>query len=430
MAVDTTLYDLLGLAPSASDEEIKKAYRKKASGLAMQHHPDKNPNDPSAHQKFQEMANAYDILSDPNTRAVYDRGGMDALNGPGGPGGMTTDDLFETLFGGGFQFGFDFGGGPRGKRQTKGEDTIVPLDVTLEDLYNGKTVKMTMEKEVICSGCSGSGARGNHKPKKCAKCDGKGYTYANSQQGRSQIGVQQIICPDCDGEGERLKEKDRCKKCKGERTVKEKKRQEITIDKGMGDREKIVLAGEGDQRPGVPPGDVIFALRVATHPAFVRAGQDLLARVRITLSEALLGFSRVVLTHLDGRGIRVSSPRGKVIRPDDAIVVKGEGMPVRNFGAPGSHSSRGDLFVVFEVEMPDAEWLKTVDVASLEKLLPPRKPPMVPAPAVVEDVRYEPTDIAAFGENDEEGWEDDDSDDDDDDDLHDHLHGQPDCQPQ
>lgn len=421
MVVDTTLYDFLGVAPSATDEEIKKAYRKKA----MQHHPDKNPNDPTAHQKFQEMANAYDVLSDPQMRSIYDRGGLDALQSGSGPGGMTHDDLFETLFSGGFQFGFDFGGpgNPRSRRRNKGEDTVVPLDVTLEDLYNGKTIKMTMEKEVICSGCSGSGARGAHKPKKCARCDGKGFTHANSQQGRGVVGVSRIMCPDCEGEGIRLKEKDRCKKCKGAQTVKEKKRQEITIDRGMGDREKIVLAGEGDQRPGVPPGDVIFALRVATHPAFIRAGQDLLAHVRITLSEALLGFSRVVLTHLDGRGIRVASPRGKVVRPEDAIVVKGEGMPMRNFGAPGATQSRGDLFVVFEVEMPDAEWLKTVDTATLEQLLPPRKPPMVPPPAVIDDVRYEPTDIAAFGEGDEEGWEDEDSDEDD---LHD-LHAPPEC---
>ncbi|KZV97452.1 DnaJ-domain-containing protein [Exidia glandulosa HHB12029] len=413
MVADNTLYELLGVESSATDDEIKKAYRKKA----MQHHPDKNPNDPSAHQKFQEMAHAYDVLSDPQMRSVYDRGGLEALQAGSGPGGMTHDDIFETLFGGGFQFGFDFGHGGGGgpgmrSRQNKGEDTVVPLDVTLEDLFNGKTIKMTMEKEIICSVCTGTGARTGHKPKKCSRCDGKGFTFASNSNGRNSIGMQQVMCTDCEGAGVRLKEKDRCKKCKGECTVKEKKRQEINIDRGMGDREKIVLAGEGDQRPGVPPGDVIFALRVAPHAAFQRAGQDLLASVRITLSEALLGFSRVVLTHLDGRGIRVASPRGKVIRPNDAIVVKGEGMPVRNFGAPGATQARGDLFVVFEVEMPDADWLKSVDVSALEKLLPPRKPPMVPAPAVVQDVRYEPTDIAAFGEGDEEGWEDEHSDDD------------------
>jgi len=202
-------------------------------------------------------------------------------------------------------------------------------------------------------------------------------------------------------------------------------------------------------QPGIPPGDVIFALRVAPHESFIRQGQDLLAHVRITLSEALLGFSRVVLTHLDGRGIRVASPAGKIVRPDDAIVVRGEGMPARSFGAPGaSAATRGDLFVVFEVEMPDAEWLKTVDTKTLEALLPAKKPPMVPPPAVIDDVRYEPTDIAAvsvgltrsvlsseangglqFGEADEDGWEDTD-DEEEDDDLHDHIHGQPECQQQ
>ncbi|KAH7106290.1 DnaJ-domain-containing protein [Auriculariales sp. MPI-PUGE-AT-0066] len=431
MVVDTSLYDLLGISTTASEDEIKKAYRKKA----MQHHPVRNPNDPTAHQKFQDMAAAYDVLSDANTRAVYDRSGLEGVENSGG--GMTTEDLFESLFGGGFGggggFGFDFSGGAGGGgRRHRGEDTVIPLDVTLEDVYNGKTVKMALEKNVICGQCTGSGAKGSAKPKKCSKCEGKGFTYANNAQGRGVVGVQQIMCTDCGGKGERLKEKDRCKKCKGDGIVKEKKRQEINIDKGMSDREKIVLSGEGDQKPGLPPGDVIFALKVAPHESFVRNGQDLCAHVRITLSEALLGFSRVVLTHLDGRGIRVASPAGKIVRPDDAIVIRGEGMPARSFGAPGaSAATRGDLFVVFEVEMPDADWLKTIDASVLEKLLPPKKPPMVPASAVIEDVRYEPTDIAAFGEGDEDGWEDTDGDeDDDDDDIHDRMHGQPECQQQ
>ena len=124
-----------------------------------------------------------DVLSDPNLRAAYDRGGLEALQGGGG---MNPEDLFETLFGGGFGGfgGFDFGGGggPRkgGPRRGRGEDTIIPLDVTLEDLYNGKTVKMAMEKNVICGQCTGSGAKGNAKPKKCGKCEGKGFTYANN----------------------------------------------------------------------------------------------------------------------------------------------------------------------------------------------------------------------------------------------------------
>ena len=138
--------------------------------------------------------------------------------------------------------------------------------------------------------------------------------------------------------------------------MKEKSRQEIHIEKGMTDRQRIVLAGAGDQEPGLPPGDVIFILKAAPHDSFERSGNDLLTHVTITLSEALMGFSRILVTHLDGRGIKVSSPPGKIIKPDDTIVLRGEGMPVHK-----RPDTKGDLYILFDVEMPDAQWLKTVD---------------------------------------------------------------------
>ena len=167
--------------------------------------------------------------------------------------------------------------------------------------------------------------------------------------------------------------KPRCKKCKGEKTVKEKTRQEIFVEKGMTDRQRIVLAGAGDQQvfsasftmfsclkysqPGIPAGDVIFVLKASPHESFERSGSDLLTNITITLSEALLGFSRIILTHLDGRGVKMSSPPGKIIKPQDSIVLRGEGMPV--YRRP---DEKGDLYVIFHVEMPDESWLKSVDV--------------------------------------------------------------------
>ncbi|EPQ52738.1 DnaJ-domain-containing protein [Gloeophyllum trabeum ATCC 11539] len=423
MPVEVELYELLGVSVDASEDEIKKAYRKKAK----EHHPVKNPNDPEASQKFQEMAAAYEILSDPNKREVYDSYGMDGVAGRGGKGGgppgMDPADIFAEFFGGGGpgMFSFDFGGGPRSGRRRGSQDSIIEYDVTLEDLYNGKSVKMNMEREVVCESCKGSGARGSAKPRKCVKCEGKGWTYVHSQIGPSQLATSRAVCSECDGEGEKLREKDRCKKCKGEKTVKEKTRQEIHIEKGMSDRQRIVLAGAGDQTPGSPPGDVVFVLKLKQHESFERSGNDLLATVKITLSEALLGFSRVLITHLDGRGVRVSSPPGKVVKFGDTIVLRGEGMPT--YKRP---DEKGDLYVVMQVEMPDEEWLRSTDRAALEKLLPPKKAEVDPLPAVVHEADYEECDIADFGE-DEDGWEDEDEDEDD---FHPGMGGEPDCRQQ
>jgi DnaJ family protein A protein 2 len=419
--VETELYELLGVPPDASAADIKKAYRKKAK----EHHPDKNPNDPDAAEKFQEMAAAYEILNDPNTREVYDTHGMAGLGGPGGPGpgGMSPDDLFAHFFGAAFDFG-PGAGGP--SRRRKGQNEVVPYDVTLEDLYNGKTVKMNMEKDVTCSVCKGSGARGHAKPKACSKCDGKGWTYIQSQMGPNRFGTSRVTCSECEGHGEKLREKDRCKKCKGAKVVKEKSRQEIFIQKGMADRQRIVLTGAGDQEPGLPVGDVIFVLHASPHETFERSGNDLLTHVTITLSEALLGFSRILITHLDGRGVKVTSPPGKIISPGESIVLRGEGMPVYK-----NPQQKGNLYVVIHIDMPDENWLKTIDRTALESMLPPKTMEMSPRPSVVDEADFEESDIVDFGEDDDDWEDDDDGDDDDDDDAYDdHMGAEPECRQQ
>ncbi|KAL5485907.1 hypothetical protein ACEPAI_6950 [Sanghuangporus weigelae] len=401
MPVDTELYDLLEIPHNATEDEIKKAYRKKAK----EHHP--NINDPDASTRFQEIGTAYEILSDPQTRQIYDEHGLEGLaKGYGGPsGGPDAADLFSEFFAGnGFSFMFD---GPRTSRPRRGEDSVIPYDVTLEDLYNGKHVKMNMEKEIVCGVCRGSGARGNAKLKPCIKCDGKGWTITTTPMGHSVYGQSRAICTECQGAGEKLREKDRCKKCKSKKTVKEKKRLEIFIEKGMTDQQRIVLTGEGDQLPDAPAGDVIFVLKLQPHSSFERSGNDLLAKVKITLSEALLGFSRILLTHLDGRGIEVTSPPGKVIQPKDTIVLRGEGMPHYK-----NQDLKGDLYVIFDVEFPDTNWALSVDKEALERLLPPKRPDLEPRPAVVDAPEFEEADSADFGaDDDEEAWTDEDSDD-------------------
>ncbi|KDQ15893.1 hypothetical protein BOTBODRAFT_31341 [Botryobasidium botryosum FD-172 SS1] len=416
MVADTTYYDLLGVKPEATEGEIKKAYRKQA----MLHHPDKNPNDPEASQKFQGLQNAYSTLIDAEERAAYDRYGVDG--GPGGHGhshDMDPEDFLAHLFGGMPFGGGPMPGGPR-RRGRKGEDTIIPYDVTLEDLYNGKTAYFNTERNVLCGTCKGSGGRPNAKPSKCTKCNGRGITTVHRQVGPSQVGVSQVTCPDCHGEGTKIRDKDRCKKCKGGKITNEKKKLEVNIEKGMVDRQKIVLAGEGDQEPGIKTGDVIFQLRSKPHETFERSGADLLTAVAITLSEALLGFSRILITHLDGRGIHVASEPGKVYTPGETIVVKGEGMPT--YKLP---DKRGDLYIVFELEMPSPEWLQKVDRTAIEKLLPPKKADISPRPEVVDDVEYEHTDVGNFGDDDDDEEWDSDDDEDDEDEM-----GAPDCRPQ
>jgi len=222
MAVETELYDVLGVSSTATGDEIKKAYRKKARNL----HPDKNPNDPDAIRNFQELGAAYEILNDPNTREVYDTYGMQGLTGPGGPqDGPDAGDIFAQFFGGvpGASFGFDFGGPGRPfRKRNKGEDSVNPCEVSLEDLYNGKTVKVNMEKDVECGVCKGSGAKGSAKAKKCVTCDGKGWKHVYSQVSTVRIATSRGSCSDCHGTGEILREKDRCKKCKGEKVIQEK----------------------------------------------------------------------------------------------------------------------------------------------------------------------------------------------------------------
>ncbi|TFY60811.1 hypothetical protein EVG20_g7283 [Dentipellis fragilis] len=374
------------------------------------------------------MAAAYELLIDTQTRETYDMYGMEGVSGRGGPGGgPNPEDIFADLFGGGMRFDFGSFGGMGGgafRKRTKGEDSVIPYEVTLEDLYNGKNVKMMMEKEVECGTCKGTGAKGSAKPKKCAKCDGQGWTAVHSQIGRGQLGVSRQTCTDCQGRGEMLREKDRCKKCKGEQTVKEKTRQEIFVEKGMSDGQRIILAGAGDQEPGLPAGDVIFVLKAKPHDSFERSGNDLLTTAKITLSEALLGFSRILINHLDGRGVQVSSPPGKAIKSGQTIVLRGEGMPTYK-----SPDHKGNLYVVLEVEMPDEQWLQSVNRAALESLLPPKKSDVEPRPEVVDEATFEESDMvevrgqsfpaspgffdqdfaSQFGEGaDEDGWEDDD----------------------
>jgi len=169
----------------------------------------------------------------------------------------------------------------------------------------------------------------------------------------------------------------------------------------------------------MPVGDVIFVLRATPHESFERSGNDLLTNVSITLSEALLGFSRILITHLDGRGVKVTSPPGKIISSGESIVLRGEGMPVHK-----NPDQKGNLYVVLHIDMPDEDWLKNINQKTLESMLPPKKTEMSPRPPVVDEAEFEESDIVEFGEG-EDDWEDED-----DEDLDDDIGAQPECRQQ
>ncbi|KAI9488486.1 hypothetical protein BDB00DRAFT_847862 [Zychaea mexicana] len=354
MVRESKYYDVLGVSPDASESDLKKAYRK----LALKYHPDKNP---EAGDKFKEISHAYEILSDSEKRQMYDQFGEEGLNGQGGMGGMDAEDLFSQLFGGGL---FGGGGGrsrPSGPR--RGKDMMHHLKVSLEDLYAGKTSKLALQKSVICSRCEGRGGK-EGAMQTCRSCNGNGVRIIMRQMGPMVQQIQQP-CTDCRGEGEVISDKDRCKQCMGKKIISERKILEVFIDKGMRDGQRITFSGEGDQAPGIIPGDIIIAIDEKQHPRFQRKGDDLVYEAKIDLLTALAG-GQFAIPHLDERVLLVSVLPGEAIKPDCIKVIPNEGMPTYR------HHNHGHMFVKFSVEFPNPNWTDPETIGKLDGILPPR----------------------------------------------------------
>lgn len=374
MVKDTLYYDRLGVTPDASSTDIRKAYRKKAIEL----HPDKNPDDPNAQNKFTEVAEAYEVLSNEEKRQTYDQFGKEGLE----RGGMgDPHDIFSAFFGGGGgPFGFG-GGGPRGPR--RGEDTQYQLKVSLEDFYNGKTTKMAVTRNILCKSCDGKGASKTDAVKRCNPCRGQGIRMVARQIGPGMIQQMQVKCSECDGRGEIIDEKDKCKNCQGRKTLKDKKILEVHVDKGMKDGQKITFRGESDQAPGIEPGDIVFILREEEHPVFQRKGNDLYMLKKIPLIEALSG-TEFVVSHLDGRYLKVTSNAGDIIKPGEERTIVSEGMP--QYRNP---TTKGNLHLKFEIDFPDS--IPADFVSKLQTLLPAaHKKFKIPAEAEVDEVVLAP----------------------------------------
>ncbi|CAK7272696.1 DnaJ-like protein xdj1 [Sporothrix epigloea] len=376
---ETDLYELLGVERTATPSDIKKAYRK----AALQHHPDKVPEERRAESevKFKSVTQAYEILRDEEKRQLYDQFGMAAFDSSRASTGDTDVDLNDMLA---QMFGMNVGGGGAGghKRSRRGRDEEQQYKVTLEELYKGKTVKFAANKRVVCSQCRGTGAKDRVKPQQCERCKGAGVREAYRQVGPGLIRQEVLTCDNCEGTGMYYKERDRCKKCKGKRTVAESKALEIYIPRGSRQGERIVLEGEADQFPEQTPGDIVFTLMEEDHQVFTRVGDDLSAEIIITLAEALTGFSRVVLKHLDGRGIHIDHPRGNILHSMEILKVTGEGMP-RKRG-----DEKGDLYLSVKIEFPAAGWLSDDDAYETIKRLLPQPAPLIPAEEI-DEVQYE-----------------------------------------
>ena len=332
-------YEVLGVDRSASADVLKKAYRK----LALQYHPDRNPDDPAAEEHFKQVSEAYAVLSDPQKRQAYDRFGHQGV-GMGGQGYGAPDfgdlgsftDLFNDLFGDIFGARGGPGGARRGGRGQRGADLRYNLEIELPDVLEGSDAKLTLPKMRPCGTCDGSGARPGTSRESCSRCHGTGQVVF--QQGFFRISRP---CDACGGAGEVIRE--RCRDCRGSGRVESEQTITVRIPPGMDDGARLRLQGEGEAGlAGGPPGDLYVVVSVKPHPFFNRDGPDLHCEVPVPFVQAALG-AEVEVPTLDGKvTIRVpeGTQSGKVVR------LRGKGVPTL------SNRSRGDQLCRIFVEVP------------------------------------------------------------------------------
>ncbi|KAG0684094.1 Type I HSP40 co-chaperone [Pichia californica] len=362
MVADTKLYDVLGVSPDATEQQLKKAYRLGA----LKFHPDKNPS-PEAAEKFKEMTAAYEILSDSEKRDLYDQYGEQGLNGGGmgGMGGMDPSDIFSQFFG---------GGGARQQGPVRGRDIKHSLACSLEELYKGKVAKLALNKTILCKDCDGKGGK---NVQKCSGCNGTGTKFVTRQMG-PMIQRFQTQCDKCNGQGDIMKESDRCKNCKGKKVANERKILEVNVYPGMKEGQKVVFEGEGDQQPDVIPGDVVFIIEEKPNDLYTRKGDDLYINQKVDLLTALAG-GEIAFYHVSGEWIKIEILAGEVIAPGSTKVISGKGMPIPK------HGGFGNLLVKFEVEFPPKNFTTEEKLKELETILPARHVVKIPKGVSVDD---------------------------------------------
>jgi len=358
-------YEVLGVQKNATADQIKKAYRKKA----IEYHPDKNPGNKEAEEKFKEAAEAYDVLSNPDKRARYDQfghAGMSGAAGNGGPfggfngGGMSMDDIFSMfgdIFGGRGGFGGGFGGGysSNQQRRFRGSDLRVKVKLNLKEISTGVEKKFKLKKYVQCSHCHGTGAEGNSGTETCPTCKGSGSVIRNQQ---TILGTMQtrVTCSTCGGEGKIVKEK--CKECSGEGIVYGEEVVTVKIPAGVGEGMQLTMSGKGNagKHNGIP-GDLLILIEEEPDKDLIRDEDDLIYNLLLSFPKAALG-GTVEIPTVDGKvkvKIEAGTQPGKVLR------IRGKGLPsVNGYGT-------GDLLVNISIYVPETlnkeekKWLEKME---------------------------------------------------------------------
>ena len=340
-------YEVLGVSKNATAEELKKAYRQ----MAIKYHPDKNPDDKSAEEKFKEAAEAYEVLSNPDKRQRYDQFGHAGMNGSSGyGGGMSMDDIFSNFgdifgdfFGGGFSgFGGGFGRGRSSQRVPQGSNLRIRVKLTLEEVASGVEKKVKVSKNIHCESCNGTGARAGSKPTTCTTCHGSGRVMrvTNTFLGQMQTAS---TCPHCNGEGTIVT--DRCPSCSGSGLTKGEEVISIKIPAGVENGMQLSMSGKGNAAPrGGVPGDLIILIEESEHELFKRDGINLLYEHNISYADAVLG-TQVDVPTLDGKA-RIKIPSGTT--PGKMFRLKGKGLPALN------SYGRGDLIVSINIWVPQS----------------------------------------------------------------------------
>jgi molecular chaperone DnaJ len=337
-------YEVLGVNKDASDDEIKKAYKK----MAIKYHPDRNPGDKKAEEMFKEAAEAYDVLRDANKRRQYDQFGHEGVGGAAGFGGagMNVDDIFSMfgdIFGGRGFGGFGGFGGERYSRPMyRGKDQRLKIELDLTEIVNGTTKKFKLKNDVVCEHCHGSGSE-DGQVSTCPTCNGSGYVV-RTQQGIFGLMQSQSVCPECHGEGKVIKNK--CHICHGEGIKQGETIVEVNFPAGLSEGMVLTLEGKGGagRRNGVN-GDLQIIIKEKPHETLVRDGNDLVYNLLLSLPQAILGDTMEVPT-VDGKAKITIEPG---TQPGTILRLKGKGVPE----VQGYRNSRGDEIINISIYIPE-----------------------------------------------------------------------------
>jgi len=340
---DEKLYKVLNVQKDASATEIKKSYRK----LALKHHPDRNPDNlVESEVKFKEISAAYDVLSDADKRKTYDAVGLEGLKGMGGGGAGNPFDMFNNLFGGGASpmGGMGGMGGMFNRRGRKrGKDKVEKVSINLLDFYNCNTISFEIKKQILCSGCKGSGGKSASSVIKCNTCGGSGFNMRLQQIGPGMVTQSQTPCNKCSTTGKIIKSGEECKECRGGKLSIVSKKVNIQLKPTSKNGEQIVVEGEGDQYPDIDEyGNLVIILKEVNPSNFYRTNNDLHMTKKISLIDALCN-SDIIVTTIDNRNLIIDNKA--IICPNSIYHIENEGFKV-------SHTNRGRLYIHFDVVFP------------------------------------------------------------------------------